>query len=148
MGAPRHPNPRHVKLHRAYLVEEAARVLGRHPHTVRQWIKAGLPTVDKRRPLLIRGRDLRAFLEARRTANRRPCPPGALYCFSCREPRAPTPGLVDYEPRESGAGNLKALCGVCGRIMCRRANAGRLAEILPGIEVRIIAGAAAHSGVP
>jgi hypothetical protein len=128
-------------------VEEAARVLAKHPHTVREWIKGGLPTVDKGRPALIRGRDLRAYLEARRASRRRPCPPGTLYCFTCREPRPPALGEADFRPRDHGAGNLSALCGTCGRIMNRRVNPARIGEVLPGIEVRIIAGAAPHSGV-
>lgn len=46
--------------------------------------------------------------------------------------------MVDFEAREHGAGNLKALCETCGGLMYRRASLGRLAEILPGIEVRTV----------
>jgi hypothetical protein len=133
----RRPNPKRAKLHHCYTVEETARLFDKHPHTVRQWFKAGLPTVDDRRPLLIRGRDLRAFLESRRASKRQPCPPGTLYCFSCREPRRPALAMADFEVREHGVGNLRALCESCGGVMHRCANEARLKEILPGIEVRI-----------
>jgi hypothetical protein len=132
----RRPNPRLAKLNRPYTVEEIAGLFRKHPNTVRAWIKAGLPTVDSRRPLLIRGRDLRAFLETRRESKRRPCRPGFIYCFTCREPRRPALGMADFEARERRAGKLKMLCDVCGGIMHRRANAARLSEILPGVEVR------------
>ena len=80
---------RRIRLHQAYSVEEAARALGKHKHTIRNWIEAGLPTVDGTRPLLVHGDELRAFLEARRKVVKRPCPPGTIYCFKCRQPREP-----------------------------------------------------------
>jgi hypothetical protein len=143
----RYPNPGLVKLHRPYTVAEVARLLDKHPRTILEWIKASLPIVDRHRPFLIRGRDLRAFLEARRASRRRPCPPGTLYCFGCREARRPALGLADFEPHEHGAGNLVALCETCGRIMRRRVNAARLHDVLPEIDVRVVAGGASHSGV-
>ncbi|MDB5438127.1 MAG: Helix-turn-helix domain protein [Caulobacteraceae bacterium] len=131
-------NPRLAKLHQPYTVEQVAALFRKHPHTVREWIKAGLPIVDKRRPIMIRGRDLRTFLEGRKASKRQPCPPGTIYCFSCREPRRPALEMADFEARDQGAGNLKALCEACGGPMYRRANPARLSEILPGIEVRIV----------
>ena len=52
----RHPNHRHVKIHRSYTVEEIAGLFGIHKNTVRRWVKAGLPTSDDKRPMLIRPR--------------------------------------------------------------------------------------------
>lgn len=62
----RHPNHRLVKLHRSYTVEEIANLFGIHKNTVRGWVKAGLATIDAKRPMLILGHDLSAFLQARR----------------------------------------------------------------------------------
>ena len=69
----RHPNHRRVKVHRSYTVEEIAGLFGIHKNTVRAWVKAGLPTCDNKRPVLILGRDLIAFLQARRAKNKQPC---------------------------------------------------------------------------
>ena len=135
-------NPRLIKLNRSYSVEEAARVLGKHPHTVRNWIMDGLPTVDDTRPVLIHGHELRAYLAGKRKAARRPCKPGTIYCFKCRLPRAPAFGIVEFTPRNSATGNLTALCETCSTIMNRSARLASLTAIMPKLEVQIrVAGA-------
>ena len=135
-------NPRLIKLHRPYSVEEAARTLGKHKHTVRNWIKDGLPTVDDTRPVLVHGHELRTFLEGKRKAARRPCKPGTIYCFKCRQPRAPAFGVVEFTPRNAATGNLTALCSTCGTVMNRSARLASLAAIMPNLDVQIrVAGA-------
>ena len=131
-------NPCRAKLHRSYTVEEVARLFGVHRNTVRAWLRCGLTSIDGGRPVLIQGRTLRAFLEARRTAAKRPCPPGRLYCFKCREPRAPALAMADFIPREAGAGNLRALCEVCGSAMNRRTGFEAIQHVLPSVELRIM----------
>ena len=130
-------NPCLIKIHRAYSVEEAARALGAHKNSVRGWIKKGLPVVDSGRPVLILGHELRAFLDRQRKAGKRPCPPGTLYCLKCREPRGPALGMVEYVPRNTATGDLKALCEACGTMMFRRARRGDVGAIMPGIDVQI-----------
>ena len=129
-------NPRLIKIHRSYSVEEAARALGVHKNSVRGWIKKGLPVVDESRPVLILGHDLQAYLERRRKAAKRPCPPGTIFCFKCREPRGPALGMVEYVPRNTATGDLTALCATCDTIMFRRARHGDIAAIMPGIDVQ------------
>ena len=85
----RHPNHRLVKIHRSYTVEEIAKLFGIHKNTVRGWVKSGLATSDDKRPMLILGHDLAAFLQARRVKNKRPCKPGEIYCVRCRAPKFP-----------------------------------------------------------
>ena len=136
-------NSRKAKLHRCYTVEETARLFLVHRNTVRAWIKVGLPTIDDAKPALIRGADLRQFLEARRKMARRPCAPGTLYCFSCKSSRAPALGMVDFSACATGAGNLSALCEACGTAMHRRCRQDALGTILPGIAVRMV-GAEGH----
>jgi hypothetical protein len=111
--ASRQPNYRLVKIHRNYVVEEIATLLIVHRNTVREWIKRGLPTTDSRRPLLIRGCDLAAFLLARRAKSKQPCRPGEIYCVRCRVPRAPAGGMTDYVPLAGTFGNLIGICPDC-----------------------------------
>jgi len=129
-------NPGLIKLHRSYTVEEVALRLGVHKHTVRNWIKAGAPTADKSRPLVMHGMELRGWLQQRRKNAKRPCPPGTIYCLKCREPRAPALGMVEYQPFNSVSGNLKALCMECGTMMHRRARKDKIPTIMPNLDVQ------------
>jgi hypothetical protein len=130
-------NPRLIKLHRPYSVEEIARTLGVHKNSVRGWIKGGLPTVDRSRPVLILGHELRAYLERKRKSAKRPCPPGTLYCFKCRRPRAPAMGLVEANRMNATTGNLIAICEDCGTMMHRRARLDAIGAIMPNLDVQI-----------
>ena len=130
------PNPRPPKIHRAYTVEQAARLSGKTRNTVRAWIKAGLPAIAGR-PVLIEGRELRAFHERRRKAAKRPCPPGAIYCCKCREPRTPEPASMVFEVGETATGNVRAICATCGTRMFQRARQSRLEAKFPGLTIRI-----------
>ena len=133
-------NPRLIKLHRCHTVEDVARRLGVHKNTVRAWQRDGLAAIDNSRPTLFLGSVLRAFLEAKRKAAKRPCQPGTIYCFKCRMPRAPAFGLVEYTPFNARSGNLSALCGACGTLMHRRASLSALGVTMPKIDVQISGG--------
>ena len=122
----RHPNHRRVKVHRSYTVEEIAGLFGIHKNTVRAWVKAGLPTCDNKRPVLILGRDLIAFLQACRAKNKQPCRPGEIYCVRCRSPKSPAGDMADYLPVTETIGNLIAICPDCNSIMNRRVNLAKL----------------------
>jgi len=133
----RHPNHKLVKIHFPYTVEEAARCLGIHKHTVRRWIKDGLPTIDDRRPTVMRGRDLAEFLENRRKTRKQTCPPGHLYCVKCREPRQPAGDFAEYMPMTAEAGNLRGICPVCDRLMHRRVSLEKLGQVRGRLEIAI-----------
>ena len=140
-------NPRRVKIHRSYTVEEVARLFNVHKNTVREWLKAGLPKIDGRRPILILGRQLASFLHARRERRRQHCGAGELYCFRCRAPKGASSRTAEYLPLTPGSGNLKATCADCGTRMYRRvslrrlaASAGDLRVALPQAQQRIVEG--------
>jgi hypothetical protein len=131
----RRPNYRLVKIHRCYTVEEAARLLGTHKNTVRAWVRAGLPTCDSKRPTLILGRDLAAYLQARRTKNKRPCQPGEIYCVRCRAPKQPAGDMAEYQPITEQLGNLEGICPDCDLMIYRRASMAKLAEIRGKLDI-------------
>jgi len=131
----RRPNYRLVKIHRSYTVEEAARQLGTHKNTVRAWVKAGLPTCGSKRPTLILGRDIRAYLQERRTKNKRPCQPGEIYCVRCRAPKRPAGDMAEYKPTTVSLGNLIGICPDCDGMIYRRASRAKLAEIQGNLDI-------------
>ena len=131
----RHPNPRLAKIHRNYTVEEVAGVFGVHRNTVREWIKRGLPTIDLKRPMLILGRDLAAFLQARRVKNKRTCQPGEIYCVRCRVPRNPAGSMADYLPVTATLGNLIGICPCCETMMYRRVNRAKLEQVRGKLDI-------------
>ena len=125
----RYPNHRLVKIHRSYTVEEIAVLFAIHKNTVRRWVKDGLATSDDKRPMLILGTDLVAFLQARRTKNKRPCKPGEIYCVRCRAPKFPAANMVEYASVTKKLGNLIAICPDCGAIMNRIVSLARIAQM-------------------
>jgi len=134
----RHPNPRLAKIHRNYTVEEVASLFGIHRNTVREWIKRGLPTNDDRRPILILGRDLVAFLHARRTKNKRTCRPGEIYCVRCRAPKAPAGDMADYQAVTDTLGNLIAICSECETLMYLRVSLAKLEQVRGKLDITMM----------
>lgn len=130
-------HPQLIKLHRTYSIEEAARALRVHKNSVRGWIKSGLSVIDKSRPRLIHGHELRAFLIKRGKAAKCPCPVGTFYCFKCRQPMRPAGAMVECTAHSPTNGNLTALCGACGTIMHRRVRLASIATIMPDLDVQM-----------
>lgn len=136
--AARRVNPRAVKLHRSYSVPELAACLGVHKNTVRNWQRDGLKPIDGARPMLFLSEAVRAFLLARNASRKRPCGPGTLYCFRCREPRPPALCMVDFVSINDRSGNIRAICATCVTVMHRRASKAALASILPDCDVQFV----------
>jgi len=130
----RRHNSRRVKIHRTYTITEAAAVLGAHKHTVSRWIAAGLPTTDDRRPYLIHGKDIRAFLNARKP-DKQTCRPGEFYCLRCRTPKRPAGDMADYISKTPSRGLLRGICPTCETLIHRAASLGTIEEKAGGLNV-------------
>lgn len=137
---PKRVNPNLVKIHRSYAVDEAAWLLGVHKNTIRQWIKAGLPVCDDRRPTLILGRHLRSFLCDRRQSRKRRCRPDELFCLRCRAPRRPAGNMVDFMPESASSGRLIGMCPTCDSMMNRYASRAGLTRIRAIFDVSLPTG--------
>jgi hypothetical protein len=120
MGHGRRPNPRLIKSHMTYTVDEAADTLDSHKNTVRLWLKQGLSTIDGKRPTLIYGADLIRFLTERRAKAKRPCGPNQIYCVRCRLAQIPAGNMADFTQLTATAGNLIGICPTCESLMYRR----------------------------
>jgi excisionase family DNA binding protein len=130
-------NCRRISDHLNYTVREAATRLGVSWRTIHRWINRGLPTVDRRRPLLIVGRDLKHFLEQRSKAPRRQCPQGHLFCVRCREPKVPAGNMVDGLPTGPLSGLLRGICPTCGTLVHRATNTAGLEVVTRELEVAL-----------
>ena len=135
MRKKRHPNPRLVKIHRTYIVQEIAELFNIHKNTVRNWIKNGLMVCDDKRPTLILGRDLITYLNDLRAKGKQPCSPGEIYCVRCRKPKQPALDMAEYTPITETFGNLSGICPDCETIINKRASFSKLHEIRPYLDV-------------
>ena len=144
----RRANPCRVKIHTNYTAGELADRLGVHKNTIRHWQRKGLHPIDGKRPLLFKGAAVRTFLVEQNSRRKRPCPIGTLYCFRCREPRAPVPSSVEYVEMRSGSGNVGAVCSYCGTVMHRRVRQSAIPAVLPGLLVQIREASPRLSGSP
>jgi hypothetical protein len=131
------PDRRRIKVHRAYTVDEAARLLGIAKGTVRRWLKNGLCSTDYLKPALIRGSDLADFLKSRGKAKQH-CPAGHCYCVKCRSSRKPDGAMAEYIVLTATSGNLRAICPTCGSLMHRRTSIAQLELIRAELDVTIV----------
>jgi hypothetical protein len=109
-------NTRLIKRDYAYFISEIADLFHLHPNAVRRWIKAGLFTVDDRRPALIHGGDLIDFLDTRQAQRKQKCAIDEFYCCRCRRPRRPLFNRVQVQIRKAKI-NLSGVCDTCGSRM-------------------------------
>jgi hypothetical protein len=133
-----HPINR-VRIGVSYDVAEIAKLFAIHRNTVRNWLREGLKTIDDRRPQLIHGTTLRAFLTQRQTANKSPCGPGEFFCFKCRKPRAPFARMIDVAARTDKISKITALCSVCETEMHRTIRRSELANLADKFDLKTIA---------
>jgi hypothetical protein len=92
---------------------------------------------DDQRHLLILGRDLGDFLQAKRTKNKRPCRSDEIYCVRCRTPRKPAGDMADYAPFSPTSGLLSAICPQCDLMIYKRVSWLALQQVCTLLDVTI-----------
>lgn len=106
---------RGISIHRSYTVEEAALIMSATPQTLRKWGCEGLRLLTDRRPHLVNGADLIAFMQTREEKRKRPkLEDGQVRCFKCGVCKKPLGKTAEYIPMTPTRGRLVALCGDCG----------------------------------
>jgi excisionase family DNA binding protein len=132
------PPPNRIKTHRVYTVWEAAGTLGRHRRTVTRWIKSGALAADcTQKPWLIRGSDLKTFLEERRQSRKQKLALHHLYCLGCKGPQEPAGQMADYAQQRASTGMLSAICPDCSCMMHKIIRRSDLEAIRSRIEVSL-----------
>lgn len=127
-----------IKGHRIYTIWEVSEVLGCHKKTVAEWIKSGQLEADRRkRPWLIDGRDLKAFLGQRATRARCKLALHHCYCLGCKSPQEPDGKMADYTQQTTDTGQLTGLCPACGALMHKVIRRADLEAIQAKLEVTV-----------
>jgi hypothetical protein len=129
-------DPRRVKWHWPYTVNEIAELFSLHPHSVRRWLKTGLAPVEgNHRPTLVRGKELYRFVTDLRGRRKRSCGAGRLFCVKCREPRIPGGNMAEINWLSPTTANLIGIGPVCFRMMNRRVSLRSLEQAIGKLDV-------------
>lgn len=102
-----------VRKNTSYTVQEICALLGVHKNTVREWCRNGLSKIDDKRPCLIHGQDLKAYLIERQKARKQKCAPTEFYCCRCRTPRQSLGNLADLARRNFKTLMVSGICETC-----------------------------------
>jgi hypothetical protein len=123
---------RRIKSAATYSTQEIVELLGVHCRTVHCWHREGLQRIDSRRPFLVLGSELSAFLKSRFSFQRRKCAEGELYCMRCRSPQRPQDGCVTVRYLNDRRTIIAGRCAKCGGRMNQFGSAARIPD-LPAI---------------
>jgi len=115
-------NPQKIKQHWTYTIKEICEVYGTHSRTIQNWIsKGGLnPIEGTRKPYLIHGTTLSAFLREKRVKNKCKLLPDEFYCTRCKTNRKSRPEDIKIitTGKKMGSDKLSGrrigICEICG----------------------------------
>lgn len=110
---------------------------GATPATVRHWSKNGLEAVKGVHPAIFRGVDIIDFFRLRSDKRKKPCGPGRMFCFHCKEPKSPAFDEAEFRADGPRLGTLTGLCPDCAGIMHRRASLAELGAAAGNLRVSI-----------
>ena len=112
-------NVRLIRRDLSYSIGEIAELFAIHSQAIRQWVKAGLQTIDDRRPFLFHGSELIRFLTERQSRRKQHCRPEQFFCCRCRAPKRPWHDLVTIRMLNERQLSLAGRCEACGSLMNR-----------------------------
>jgi hypothetical protein len=121
-------NTRLIRLGMSYSVQEVSELYRVHKNAVLRWIRDGLATIDGRRPYLIHGAVLAAWLKKKQSARKHKCRSDEFFCCKCRAPRKAWENITDVVIRNESKLALSALCAACGTVLHRIGSVKKLAE--------------------
>ena len=107
---------RKIRTTSTYSFKEIASLFNYSIGSIRRWKAQGLPIMTNTKPMLVHGAELKAWLDDRQKARKRPCEPEEFYCFAgnCRTQRRPKIGSVRIRKSNQIVGTIEARCEACG----------------------------------
>lgn len=121
------PDGRAIRVTKTYTVAELAAATNKTQGTIYDWVSRGLPTIDARKPLMLHGSDVKAWLEKQWGGRGCKLALGELRCMGCKKARQPLPETVRFEALPNGSMNAKAPCPVCSTPMNKALKASDVA---------------------
>jgi hypothetical protein len=125
-----------IKSFRCYTFEEAAEITGVSARTIRNWASNGLRLLDRSRPILIRGDDLRDYIKDQRESRKVMCGPDEFFCCRCRRARKAAGGFADCLIVGKRV-TLTALCETCETVVTKPIAEARIPEIARTLDLTI-----------
>lgn len=102
-----------VKRNNCYTAQEIADLFKIHKNVPLNWIKLGLPIIDRQKPFYIHGTQLIEFLRQRQSKRKHPCRADQFFCCKCRKPQTAWEKLVDIKIINPSKLQITGLCCVC-----------------------------------
>jgi len=112
-----------------YDLRRLQKQFGIHPHTVRDWVKSGLPVLQKR-PIWLFSEDIRDFLIDRQRRNQIELSPTQFLCLKCRCGKSPRNKSV-YAEHKGLTLKMKAICETCNTLMNKAVSSKKPRKSIP-----------------
>lgn len=125
---------RAFKKNHSYTLQEVADNAGANLQTVRAWTKAGLRCLRDRKPFLVLGSDVIAFID-QLTRSKTPLHENELYCLKCRAGHVPWGKMADYTRHSTVSGRLTGICPVCESVCQRFVSPKTIRTVAPDLDV-------------
>lgn len=120
-------DPRKVKRHRSYTVQELAQLYEVGPNTIRQWIKKhGLPVIADTYPTLIHWEAFRTWLIDWQAARKWTCAHDEMSCLKCQRGRKVKSGTFSITESNKASLMMHGDCKTCGKPMNRTTSQAKL----------------------
>lgn len=120
-------NTRLIKHNHTYRYHEIADLFGLHSNVIPRWIKNGLCRIDDKKPYLVHGSDLAAYLQSRQKSRKKRCAEDEAFCCKCRLPRRMWENIVDLEIKNQKTLVISGLCIACDTPMKKIGSISKMA---------------------
>ena len=105
-----------IKYWFCYDIDDICHLYGIHHQTVREWIRRGLKTINKKKPILIYGNDLKTFLGKQNQSNKHHIEYNQMFCMKCKDGKKVHKNQIHLESNNQFL-KAKGLCITCKNIM-------------------------------